>query len=166
MPQCGWSFVLAAALGVSGVAQAGTILPGDFGPQAQIDTFDYGTVGNYAGNFATADVTYAFSAPGGYRFVAYDPLNYLCVAGVCLSNNVSGATWTITLSSPVDPVGGYLTGAADSLILSQTTINFYDANGTLLGTTIPVSLVNTASSPAFFGSSDRCWSHPNGSDRP
>jgi hypothetical protein len=147
-----WILVVAAALfGAAGIVHAGTIGLSDFGPQARIDTFDYASVGNYAGNFATADVTYGFSAPGGYRFVAYDPLNYLCVSGVCLSNNVTGVTWIITLNNPVDRVGGFLTGAADSLILSRTSIGFYDADGILLGTTIPVTLVTFASSPAFFG---------------
>jgi hypothetical protein len=155
MPIRSFGFVffltLVASLGANGIARASTIGPGAFGPQARVETFDFGVVGGYAGNLVTADATYAFSAPGGYRFVAYDALNYACVSGICLGNNVADVTWTITLANPVDRVGGFLSGVSDSLIPSQSFLYYYDANNVLLGSNFPIPLGTTASSPAFFG---------------
>jgi hypothetical protein len=58
---------------------------------------------------------------------------------------------TITLPSPVDRVGGYLSGAGDSLIPSLTDIYYYDNNFTFIGASQPVTQSNSSSSPAFFG---------------
>jgi hypothetical protein len=65
----------------------------------------------------------------------------------------SGALWTITLSTPVDRVGGYLSGAGDSLVASQTDIPYYDANNVMIGGTFhPVAVFpGGTSSPFFFG---------------
>jgi len=118
--------------------------PNDFGPQAQIETFD-------SGSFVNNGVTYSFPPFGGYQFVAADPLNYLCVSGICLANYNTGTHLEISLSNPVNRVGGYLTGAGDSLIPSQTFVSYYDASNDLLGSFSPISQSLAASSPAFFG---------------
>jgi hypothetical protein len=143
-------FIAVFALSAGSVL-AGVISPNNFGPSAQIETFDSQSVGSNSGALSLNGVTYDFS-PSGYRIVAVDHANYLCVAGTCLGNNASGAFWTITLSNPVDRVGGYLSGAGDSLVASQTDITYYDANNVLLGGAFhPIPQTNTASSPAFFG---------------
>ena len=96
--------------------------------------FDSQSVGTNSGALFLNGVTYDFT-PSGYRIAAVDHANYLCIAGTCLSNNASDAFWTITLSNPVDRVGGYLSGAGDNLVASQTDITYYDANDILLGGT-------------------------------
>jgi hypothetical protein len=130
---------------------ATTIGPSDFGPQAQIETFDSQSIGNSAGSFVNNGVTYSFPPFGGYQFVNADPLNYLCISGICLANYNTGVSFEISLDNSVNRVGGYLTGAGDSLIPSQTFVSYYDASNDLLGSSSPISLSLAAGSPAFFG---------------
>jgi len=132
-------------------AASGTVItPGNFSSKATVETFDALPVGEYEGALDLNGVNYAFSPPN-YRILAANPANYLCVSGNCLGNNASGAFWTITLSSPVNLVGGYLSGAGDNLVPAFTDITFYDASNTLLGSIHPVSVNSNASSPSFFG---------------
>src|SRR5262249_35967226 len=46
--------------------------PNDFGPQAQIETFDSQSIGNSAGSFVNNGVTYSFPPFGGYQIRLID----------------------------------------------------------------------------------------------
>jgi hypothetical protein len=134
-----------------GQTAASVITPADFGSAAQVQTFDSLPVGGSADPLVLNGVTYSFS-PGGHYILAANPVNYVCISGNCLSNAGSGASWFITLSTPVDRVGGYLTGISDSLTLPGTDVTYYDVNNVRIGGTFhPISLNGTASSPSFFG---------------
>jgi hypothetical protein len=147
-------FIALATVVSSGPAQAGVIDPADFGSQAQVETFDSQPVGGSAGPLKLNGVTYDF-IPSVYQIVAFDKLNYMCIAGTCLGNLASGAPWIITLSNPVDRVGGYLSGAGNSLVASQTDISYFDANHVRIGGTFhPSALPNSSNSPFFFGFED------------
>lgn len=144
-------FALALLLGafvLSGVqSHAAVIGPGDFGPNAQIETFDFGIPGTYTGPLVSNGVTYSFSAPDLYRFIPYNFGNDHCAfPGVCLGNGVSQATWNIALDTPANRVGGYLNG----IIGSQTYIYFYDINDMLLDSIFPIVL-EPKGYPWFFG---------------
>ena len=104
------------------------------------------SLGPDVGPLVSNGVTYNFTAPEMYRFMQYDAPNGVCVSGVCLANAVGQATWTITLDTPADRVGGYLKGINESL----TDIFFYDENNVLLGFMFPTQL-NTTGYPSFFG---------------
>jgi hypothetical protein len=143
-------FVALALVASAAPAFAGVIGPGDFGSQAQIETFDSQPLGDTAGPLILNGVTYDTTV---YKIYASDPANYQCVSGRCLSTFVSGVGFTITLSSPVDRVGGYLNGV--NLVASETDITYYDENDDRIGGTFhPSLLANTSNPPFFFGFED------------
>lgn len=124
---------------------AGTIGLNDFGSAAQVETFDFGdTEAGHNGILVSNGIAYNLN--NAYRFRDTD-----CVSGICLGTYLDGSKFYITFDVPVDRVGGYLSGASDSLVLPFTIIRFFDTSNTLVGETLPVALTNTASSPSFFG---------------
>jgi hypothetical protein len=140
--------LLALALGSTTPSHAGTIGPNDFGPSAYVETFDPNTVGNYSGDAVATWGT--ISLGGSYRMLLKTTAqSYDCIVDYCLGNNVTGATWNIVLTDPVDRVGGYLGGG--NLVPSQTRIYFYDINDALLGYAFPIPILTISPSPAFFG---------------
>jgi hypothetical protein len=120
--------------------------PGDFGPQAQVETFDSQSVGNSAGTLVLDGVTY--DEGGGYQILQADPLNYLGISGRCLGTYVDNSDFFITLGTPAYLVGGYLGGG---FVASQTTVVYYDTNNVLLGVSNPIPLTKINDAPAFFG---------------
>ena len=128
---------------------AGVITPADFGSQAIVETFDSQAVGGDYSPLVLNGVKYS-RTPNVYEIVAANPTNYICSAGsgTCL---VTGESLTITLSTPVDRVGGYLSGAGDNLTGPGTDLYYYDANNVLLGGAFHPIPVQTSSSPFFFG---------------
>jgi hypothetical protein len=117
--------VIAALLG--GVLAAGfsesvcatVIGPGDFGPDAIVQTFDSLPV-NYMGSYGPLvlnGVTYATSSPDMYT-IQQGPG---CVSGQCFGTYVDSASFIITLDDPVERVGGFIGGQTPYVV-------FYDAN--------------------------------------
>jgi hypothetical protein len=100
---------------------AGVIGPGDFGIQAHVETFDSLAPTSNSGSLLLDGITYSFT-PSGYQILTADTPNYLCISGTCLGNGASGAFWLITLATPINRVGRYLSGAGDNLVVSQTDV--------------------------------------------
>jgi hypothetical protein len=131
---------------VSSQSRAGTIGPGDFGPNAVTETFDQLQVGaGFSPPLVLNGVSYFFS--GGGTVIAYNPLSYFCVSGNCIATTATNAVMTITLDNPAERVGGYLGGQ-----FSLPEATFYDANHILLGSSDTFTpLLTTSGNPAFFG---------------
>jgi hypothetical protein len=103
-------------------SRAGTIGPGDFGPNAVTETFDQLQAGSgFSPPLVLNGVSYFFS--GGGAVIAYNPLSYFCVSGNCIATTATNAVMTIALDNPAERVGGYLGGA-----FSLPEATFYDAN--------------------------------------
>src|SRR5262245_16678564 len=124
---------------------AATIGPSGFGSGAQIEMFDWGTVGNWAGSISSGGVTYSFFEPG-YRFVAYNASNGSCISGLCLRSDVTNASLTTTLEPAANRVGGYLTGS----VSSSADVQYFNSSGDLLGAATPM-LLSAVGYPYFFG---------------
>jgi hypothetical protein len=152
--------LLLFAMGV-GESHANVIGPNDFGPQAQIETFDSLTAGSpqRLTPLVLNGVTYDIS--GGNITEHVDPLhnpNSGCISGACLAT-YSGfrSTWIITLDNPVNRVGGYLGGV--NFVASNTDVLYFDANNQVLTDLggqadfhpIPIPQTELGDRPAFFG---------------
>jgi hypothetical protein len=143
-----YAAALLFAFAMGSESGAGVIGPGDFGPQAQIETFDFGTVGYVGpGPLVSDGVTYSFDSPDYYKFVAYDPNSPTCVSGVCLSSYLDNASLTITLDNPANRVGGYLTGNVD---WGNSNIRYFDASSAFLGSGKAIPSVSNGGL-SFFG---------------
>jgi hypothetical protein len=132
---------VALATGYGESSQAGVIGPGDFGPDAVVQTFDSLTE-NYFGTYGPLvldGVTYAtssvYNTAGGSD----------CFSGQCFGTRSQGALLTIELDNPVERVGGYLHGRGDQTPYAI----FYDANHVALGGLSP----NLVSGGAYLGGS-------------
>ena len=145
MPLRGWLCLMTALLGGMPSAHSATIGPSEFGSGAQVETFDCGTVGNWEGSMSSEGVTYSF-IQSGYRFVAYNAPNGICITGLCLGSHVTNASLTIVLDTAANRVGGYLTGS----VSSSAGVQYFDALGGLLGSATPI-LLSAVGYPYFFG---------------
>jgi len=111
-------------------ADALAIQPGDFGPGAQITTFD-GLPLPFGANPAplVIDGHSITTDSGNFRYVR----GPLCFSGDCVGNDTGAGFIDVVLSQSYTQVGAYVRAAQDSWSIQA---DFFDASDVLVGSTV------------------------------